>query len=200
MREFSFALDVSCQSCHAGGDGTSFDGVVFESDDKPAKKTARAMLRMMTTLNESVLPSIETRRTPPVTITCAICHRGLPRPMTLETELVSVIDRDGIDAAVARYRDLRENTPVLGLFRMDEWSMNEVARVLVEGGKLEAAVAMLELNGEYYPQSTAVDQQLAELYLRQGDRAKAIARLEAALVKEPGNARIKQRLDQIKAG
>ena len=36
MREFSFALDVRCQHCHAGGDGVSFDGVNFASDEKPA--------------------------------------------------------------------------------------------------------------------------------------------------------------------
>jgi hypothetical protein len=46
MREFSFALNVRCQYCHAGGDGVSFDGVDFASDDKPAKKKARAMLKM----------------------------------------------------------------------------------------------------------------------------------------------------------
>src|ERR1043165_199505 len=47
MREFSFALDVRCQYCHAGGDGVSFDGVNFASDDKPAKVKARALLRMV---------------------------------------------------------------------------------------------------------------------------------------------------------
>jgi hypothetical protein len=200
MREFSFALDVRCQYCHAGGDGLSFDGVVFESDEKPAKQTARAMLRMVAALNESILPSIGNRQNPPVKMTCAICHRGLPRPKTLETELTGLIDRDGIEAAAKRYRDLRENGLLLGLFRFDEWEMNEVARVLGEAGKVEAAVAMLELNAEYFPQSVDIDLQLADLYLRQGDRARAVARLTAALVKAPDNTRIKQRLDQIKGG
>src|SRR5262245_25258824 len=51
MREFSFALNVRCQFCHAGGDGISFDGVDFGSDDKPAKVKARAMLKMMDVIN-----------------------------------------------------------------------------------------------------------------------------------------------------
>ena len=34
MREFSFMLGVRCQYCHAGGNGVSFEGVVFESDEK----------------------------------------------------------------------------------------------------------------------------------------------------------------------
>src|SRR6476646_5252242 len=45
MREFSFALGVRCQYCHFGGDGISFDGVSFGSDEKPTKAKARAMLR-----------------------------------------------------------------------------------------------------------------------------------------------------------
>jgi hypothetical protein len=200
MREFSFALGVRCQHCHAGGDGVSFDGVVFESDDKPAKRTARSMLRMVATLNESILPTIEQREDPPVQMSCAICHRGLPRPKTLATELTGVIDREGIGAAVARYRDLRENALLLGLFAFDEWTMNELGRELGEAGKLDAAIAMLELNAEYYPASTAIDQQLAELFLLQGDRPKAIAQLEAALVKEPDNAGIKRRLAEIRGG
>src|SRR5262249_33468717 len=55
MREFSFALGVRCQYCHAGGNGVSFDGVVFASDEKPAKVTARAMLRMVEQLNTVTL-------------------------------------------------------------------------------------------------------------------------------------------------
>ena len=41
MREFSFSLGVRCQYCHPGGNGISFDGVVFSSDEKPAKVKAR---------------------------------------------------------------------------------------------------------------------------------------------------------------
>ncbi|MDX1747672.1 MAG: hypothetical protein R3324_17190, partial [Halobacteriales archaeon] len=47
MRGFSFALGVRCQYCHIGGDGVSFEGVVFENDDDPDKVKARAMLAMV---------------------------------------------------------------------------------------------------------------------------------------------------------
>jgi hypothetical protein len=46
MRHFSFALDVRCQYCHLGGDGVSFDGVVFESDDDPDKVKAKRKTRL----------------------------------------------------------------------------------------------------------------------------------------------------------
>ena len=47
MRGFSFALGVRCQYCHTGGDAVSFQGVDFASDDKPQKRNARFMLRMV---------------------------------------------------------------------------------------------------------------------------------------------------------
>ena len=61
MREFSFALGVRCQYCHTGGDGVSFDGVVFSSDEKPAKVKARAMLRMADQLNNTMLAQLPSR-------------------------------------------------------------------------------------------------------------------------------------------
>ena len=41
MRAFSLTLGVRCQYCHTGGDGVSFRGVNFASDEKPAKRKAR---------------------------------------------------------------------------------------------------------------------------------------------------------------
>ena len=64
MREFSFALNVRCQYCHAGGDGISFEGVDFSSDDKPAKNKARAMLRLTDQVNKTLLPEVPSRADP----------------------------------------------------------------------------------------------------------------------------------------
>src|SRR5262245_50784373 len=68
MREFSFALGVRCQYCHAGGDGISFDGVSFVSDEKPAKTKARAMLRMVDQINNVMLASLPARAQPRVVV------------------------------------------------------------------------------------------------------------------------------------
>ena len=64
MREFSLALGVRCQHCHTGGDGISFDGVIFDSDDKAPKRTARAMLKMMDQLNTVTLAQLPNRAEP----------------------------------------------------------------------------------------------------------------------------------------
>ena len=197
MREFSFALGVRCQYCHIGGDGISFEGVVFKSDDKPAKRKARAMLRMTDEINGKLLAAIPDRATPVVKVDCVTCHRGLPLPKTLATVLTERIDKDGIDAGVAEYRRLRTNTMESGRFDFGEWSMNELGRALAEAGKRDAAIAMLTLNAEHFPKSAAIDLQLVDLYLAAGDKERAIERLQAALTKDPNNEAAKRRLAEL---
>jgi tetratricopeptide (TPR) repeat protein len=196
MREFSFALNVRCQYCHAGGDGVSFDGVSFASDEKPAKRAARFMLRMVDTLNETTLAAAPARRSPPVKLDCVHCHRGSAVPTTLAAELTRVIDAAGIPAAVTRYKELRDNMAA-GRYDFGEWSMNELARSLSEQGKTEAAIAMLELNAEYYPKSASIDMGLAELHRQRGEKDKAIARYRMVLQKDPKNVPARRALEAL---
>jgi hypothetical protein len=199
MREFSFALGVRCQYCHTGGDGISFDGVVFESDEKLAKQKARAMLRLVDMINTSLLPQVPGRSQPPATVDCVTCHRGLAVPKTIETVLLDTVARDGAAAAVRQYRDLRTKEALTGRYDFDEWRVNEVARVLVERKNVDAAIALLEMNGEFHPGSAAIDRQLGDLFMARGDRAVALARFRSVLQKEPGNARAKRLIAELEA-
>lgn len=197
MREFSFALGVRCQYCHVGGDGVSFDGVVFASDEKPAKVKARAMLRMVEQINGSLLPAIPSRAEPRVSVACVTCHRGLPLPKTLQTTLFEIVNRDGTAAAVAKYRELRRDFAFTGSYDFGEWEINELARRLREAGDLDAAIALLEMNGEFYPKSAAIDFQIAETHFARGDLPRALARYLAVLEKAPGHAGATRRIAEI---
>jgi len=197
MREFSFALDVRCQYCHAGGDGVSFDGVNFASDDKPAKVKARAMLRMVDQLNNTMLASLPSRAEPRVNVACATCHRGLPLPKSLQTTLLEIVNKDGAPAAVAKYRQLRSDTVLAGKYNFGEWEINEVARQLTEAGKTDEAIAILEMNGEFNPKSADIDFQLGELHRGRKDNDKAIARYRAALEKNPQHPGAKRWLTEL---
>ncbi|HEY2375047.1 MAG TPA: c-type cytochrome [Gemmatimonadaceae bacterium] len=199
MRGFSFALGVRCQYCHAGGDGISFEGVEFKSDEKVAKRKARYMLHMADTINNQLLAGLPNRSTPPVRVACVTCHRGLSKPATLASTLTATIESTGTDSAVAQYRRLRQNTMTQGTFDFGEWSMNELARTLGERGKTMEAIAMLELNQEFYPQAAEIDFMIAELHLQRGEKDKAISRYRAVLEKQPNNARAKQRLIELGA-
>lgn len=199
MRGFSFALGVRCQYCHAGGDGISFKGVDFKSDDKPAKRKARYMLRMADTINNRLLAGLPDRSTPPVRVACVTCHRGLSKPATLASTLTETIESKGTDSAIAEYRRLRENTMTFGKFDFGEWSMNELARTLSERGKTAEAIVMLQLNEEFYPQASEIDFMIGELHRQRGERDQAIARYRLVLQKDSSNAQAKKRLMELGA-
>jgi len=196
MREFSFALNVRCQYCHAGGDGVSFDGVDFASDDKPAKLKARAMLKMTEAINTSLLADIPSRAEPRVEVSCVTCHRGLALPKSLQTTLFEIVQKDGAPAAVARYRELRADT-VPGRYSFDQWETMELARRLMEAKNTPAAIAILNLTGEYYPKAASVDAALGEVYVVSGDKDAALASFRRALEKQPDNARVKARIADL---
>lgn len=197
MREFSFALGVRCQHCHSGGDGISFEGVDFSSDDKQAKLKARAMLRMTDEINTTLLPKVPSRAEPRVTVECATCHHGIRLPKSLATTLFEIVSTEGAPAAVARYRALRSSDTLSGKYNFGEWEINELARRLDEAKKPEAAIALLEMNGEFYPKSPAIDYAIGELRLAAGDRDKALASFRQALAKAPDDARLKARIAEL---
>ncbi|HEU4628967.1 MAG TPA: c-type cytochrome [Gemmatimonadaceae bacterium] len=198
MRGFTQALGVRCQYCHvpAATPGDGQERLDFALDDKQTKRTARFMLRMVDSLNRAVLPTLATRHDPPVRIACVTCHRGSPLPQTLDVVLAETIDRAGVDSAVARYRELRENM-VSGRYDFRETTLNELAARLADGGRTAEAIRMLQMNQEFYPNSAAIDVALGDVYRQRGERDQAIAHYRAALVKQPENRQAQRRLDEL---
>lgn len=196
MRGFSFALGVRCQHCHSGGDGVSFQGVNFASDDKVAKRNARFMLRMVDSLNTHAFNALPQRSDPPVRLECVTCHRGVSTPTTLARTLAKTIEAKGVDSAVAQYRALRAQTLDLGRYDFGEWSINELAQTLTKQGKTAEAIAMLELNGEFY-KTPSIDGLLGDLYRQRADTVRALQRYRMQLEKQPNNPLAKRRVDEL---
>ena len=183
MREFSFALNVRCQYCHAGGDGVSFEGVDFSSDEKTAKKKARAMLRMNDEINRTLLPKIPSRAEPAVEVNCATCHRGRRTPKALQTVLFEIVESEGAPAAVAKYKELRADMTA-GIYNFGQWEIMAgpaAGRSEEHGG----GDYDLEMNGEYYPKSAEIDFQIAELQLSGGRRTRRGSATRSRLEKAP---------------
>src|SRR5215469_2763158 len=87
MIGFTGALGVRCPYCHKGEEGKPLSTFDFASDENPNKDRAREMLRMLGTINDrlqKIQPSGDQR----VNMWCHTCHRGRPRPTTLEEELI----------------------------------------------------------------------------------------------------------------
>jgi predicted Zn-dependent protease len=122
--------------------------------------------------------------------------RGNFVPTTLAATRGATIAQKGADSAVAQYRRLRQ-TMELGKYDFGEWSMNEFARTLREQGKVAEAIAMLELNSEFYPNSPAISMGLGDMYRETGDKAKALERYKKVLERQPNNPVAKQRVEEL---
>jgi hypothetical protein len=198
MRRFSLSLGVRCQYCHVGGDGISFEGVEFAKDDDPDKLKARYMLRMVDSLNRSVMPKMPGLVGNPMVIECKTCHRGSAKPYLLTQDLERVRDSAGIGAAVARYRALRQDQALEGRYDFGEWEMNLWIEGLVAGGRVNDAIAAAELNLEFFPTSVSLLVTLGRLYER-SDRRTAIGYYERALESRPEPPGLRRRVDSLKA-
>jgi len=194
MRSFSFATGLGCEGCHVMGEGGSFQGARFHLDDKPTKRQARFMIGMVERLNGEILPGLPERDEPPLRVECKTCHRGISKPFLLRTELYRVIEEEGIEAAAARYRELRESSADDGAYDFGEWEMNELARELEAEGELAAAAAMLELNEEFHPDSPSIPRILGGLYERLDRPGEALAAYARAFGRAPGDAGSRERL------
>jgi len=128
-------------------------------------------------------------------VTCATCHRGvaIPRPLTDILLLTGV--REGADAAVKQYRDLRAQYYGRGAYDFGEDTLLNVARRLANA-RPEVAIPLADLNMEFFPKSVNT---LVTKAIAQGghDDEAAVATLKKALELDPDNGEIKGRLYQI---
>lgn len=199
MRQFSFSLGVRCQYCHAGGDGVSFEGVEFHSDEKPTKRKARYMLRMVDRINSELLANLPDRKQPEVQVECRTCHRGLSRPRMIDDIVAERIATEGVEAAVERYRQLRADNYGNWSYDFNEWTVNDLANEMAAGGNAEAGIALMEMNTEYYPESVSAWQILGDLRRDNGDRDGAVNSYRKALELAPGSQRLLKRLRDLGA-
>ena len=196
MRSFTFATGLRCEGCHVMVENGSFQGAQFHLDDKVAKLQARYMLKMVNDLNQSILPKLPERDSPALQVECKTCHRGLRKPYMLRTLLRAVIEGEGVDSAVARYRHLHDNALEDGAYDFRAGEMNELARELESAGNLAAATVMLELNEEFHPRDASIPRALGPLYETLGRTDDAVAAYRRALGLNP---RDRQSLERLKA-
>lgn len=79
MKFFAQSLGVRCTHCHVGAEGQPLSTFDFASDAKVQKQTARAMLRMVHSINQEEFGVKEFKD---VKVTCYTCHRGALKPLT----------------------------------------------------------------------------------------------------------------------
>lgn len=69
---FGKSLGVSCTHCHVAGE--------WAKEDRTQKQTARAMWKMVATINNDLLKNIPNLEGPGPVVNCTTCHRGQVKP------------------------------------------------------------------------------------------------------------------------
>ena len=196
MRGFAGALGVRCNYCHVGENPADLTGYDFASDEKETKRIAREMMRLRRRVNELVLDA--TGRADHVDVGCATCHRGIARPIALGDEILAVVRADGPEAAARRYRELREQYYGRAAYDFGQGELNTVTETLSAEGNHEAALAMIALNIEHFPEESYPLALQAQTRLAAGDREGAISSMAAALALDPESQFYRAQLERLR--
>jgi len=186
MKGFALGLGVRCETCHVGEAGQPLDTFDFESDDKAMKRKARIMVRMLADVNSDYVPQLnEIEDAKRVEVRCVTCHRGRPQPKLIEDELDEQLANAGLEAALARYAELRENFYGSHSYDFSEFTLPMYVQQLAAREQLAAAIAVLQLNVENFPQSYYTQFVLAELNSTADNKAAALAAYAKAIELNP---------------
>ena len=198
MREYSRALGVNCSHCHIGSGEGTFEGYDFASDDLEPKRVARAMMKMTSEINGKLMRA--TGRRSLTRVECSTCHRGVLDPRGLDDILMSTLDSQGVDAASARYRELRRDYHGAGVYDFSSRTLDDIAETLAqEKSDLDGAIVIMKLNLEFHPDSAQSHLMLGQFHMAAGTRDAAIASVERAIALEPENQYAKSILERLRA-
>lgn len=187
MRGFTFALGVRCTYCHVGQENQPLESYDFTSDEKRPKQAARVMMQMVMDANRQ-LANVPSRPTPTLDIKCAMCHRGVARPVPIEDIVTQALaSAGGLDSAQRAWRSLRERYYGRAAYDFGEPTLTGVAQALSAQKQWDNAIALLKLNEEGYPKSASLQSAFGVVYNQKGDSAQANARFRAALAIDPND-------------
>lgn len=196
MRNITGGLGVRCQFCHVGEEGLPLERFDFVTDEKRTKLVARQMMRMVQEINRR-LDTIPSRPSPPLEVTCTTCHRGVSRPVPLSTLLVEAGLAGGADSATRAYRALRSRYYGGDAYDFREPSLNVAAFRLGRANRFDDAFALLRLNEEMFPGSSAMYVFRGNINLMKGDTTGAAVAFREAVRRDPANEEAKGRLQAI---
>lgn len=208
MRGFSMGLGVRCQFCHVGEEGASLSTFDFKSDEKPTKRTARVMMRMVHDINQSYLTQLDTishshgdvshtHDADRIEVQCVTCHRGQSRPRSMEAVMTQLVADSGVPAAVNGYRELKRRYYGSFAFDFRERPLNNVAADLLRQNRAADALTIISLNLELNPEAASAYQLQGDANLALGRRDPAVASYRRALELMPDNPPLKARVDSL---
>ena len=196
MHQWTRALGVKCTYCHEMTIPGDFRSIDFASDAIDKKETARRMFTMVKDLNAGPLPKAVGEDD--AHVSCVTCHRGLPNPATLDQVMLHEVKKDGIGAAVQKYRELREQYYGSGSYDFGPESLDPAIQTLAgDPDGLDAAKGLVDLDVEMFPDNADIRVMLAQVLMMKGDQAGAEAAVDEALKLDPENRHAKRLKQQF---
>jgi tetratricopeptide (TPR) repeat protein len=187
MISMADGLGVRCEFCHVR-EGRRTD---YASDENKHKKIARDMMRMTQKINDEFLT-----RPGGLKVECFTCHRGMKEPYSLSQVLSKTLVKEGLEAMMAKYGELREEYYGRAAYDFGEQTLMLMATDL----DVDAGLQLLRMNLEYYPESADTHVQLGNLLLQSGEREAGIAALEKAVKLDPRNRWARGQLRRAREG
>jgi tetratricopeptide (TPR) repeat protein len=190
MQTISQALGVTCGYCHTAERGSG--------RPEPKKDIARAMMAMTRDINTKIDAATGAPSTPVTQVECITCHRGIPIPRQLSDILTQTLKNQGVEAAIAQYKDLRSRYYGSAAYDFSDATMINIAQPIATR-RPDDALALLNAQLEFNPKSAKTLTAIAYAYTRKFDDATAITYLEKALEIEPENGAVQGQLEQLKS-
>jgi len=195
MRGYAGALGVRCNHCHVGPE--NLRGMDFASDEKPTKRVAREMMRMVRTVNGDYLSRIDTGRETRVEVTCQTCHRRVAVPRPIEDLFAETLAADGLAAATTRWAELRTEFGDAGSYDFGPVPLSHLAEELFGRGERDTALALVRFANETFPAYPFSRTLEARFLLELGRTDEALAAFRAALALDPGNPWIERQIERL---
>lgn len=116
-----------------------------------------------------------------------------PPKQPLVRDLREIAHRQGVDAAIAKYKELKAaHSPK---YEFNENALNRLGHDLLEKDRMQDAITVFKLNAEEYPKSANVYDSLGEAYGQAGNKQLAIEAYKHSLELDPKN---QNAVDQLK--
>jgi tetratricopeptide (TPR) repeat protein len=193
MQAIAEALGVTCEFCHARG-----PSVATESSGPSKIDVAKQMIAMTKDLNARVETATGKAAGTATKVDCITCHHGVSIPRQLGDLLVETTAKQGMNAAIEQYRDLRTRYYGKQAYDFSEQTLINLSQRLANG-RPDDAIAFAKLNVEFYPNSSASYAAIAYAYTRKVDDKSAIEALEKAVELDPANNVARGQLEQLKS-
>lgn len=198
MDSFTYALGEHCNFCHGNPKDQSTKKTDFAADVNPNKDIARDMMKMVGNINNNLLKGARALNPDISKIECVTCHRGSAHIDKLEDVLFETYTKDGLDTAMKKYDDLKQQYYGSFTFDFRDHTLLSLASKVFDAGKSDDALKIANKAVELFPASASAFTFVGNIYMKNGNNEQAIKNFEKAVQLEPRNRFANEMLRRLK--